>query len=110
MCGWAAPTAKPMNFIDASGKSLNMLPRNCIAAFEQLKQLLNVEGANLSGHPPFQLPLAAWQFHRSRGESAQRRLTSAPVCPPRDVKSTGTRSNPRWIAWSNGVRPKRWVR
>jgi hypothetical protein len=40
--------AKPMNFIDASGKSLNMLPRNSIAAFEEIKQLLDVEGANLA--------------------------------------------------------------
>lgn len=38
-----------MNFIDASGKSLNMLPRNSVAAFEQLKQLLDTEGANLAG-------------------------------------------------------------
>lgn len=41
-------SAKPMNFIDASGKSLNMLPRNDITAFEQLKQLLDVEGSNLA--------------------------------------------------------------
>jgi hypothetical protein len=42
-------SAKAMNFVDASGKSLNMLPRNSIAAFEQLKQLLDMEGANLAG-------------------------------------------------------------
>jgi hypothetical protein len=42
-------SAKPMKFVDASGKSLNMLPRDSIAAFEQLKQLLDVEGANLAG-------------------------------------------------------------
>jgi hypothetical protein len=42
-------SAKPMSFPDASGKSLNMLPRNSIAAFEQLKQLLDVEGTNLAG-------------------------------------------------------------
>jgi hypothetical protein len=41
-------SAKPMNFIDASGRSLNMLPRNSVAAFEELKQLLDVEGANLA--------------------------------------------------------------
>lgn len=41
-------SARPMNFVDASGKSLNMLPRNTIAAFEQLKQLLDVEAANLA--------------------------------------------------------------
>jgi hypothetical protein len=40
-------SAKPMKFVDASGKSLNMLPRDGIAAFEQLKQLLDVEGTNL---------------------------------------------------------------
>jgi hypothetical protein len=40
-------SAKPMDFVDASGKSLNMLPRDDIAAFEQLKQLLDVEGSNL---------------------------------------------------------------
>jgi hypothetical protein len=41
-------SAKPMAFVDASGKSLNMLPRNSIAAFEQLKQLLDVEGTTLA--------------------------------------------------------------
>jgi hypothetical protein len=41
-------SAKPMSFHDASGKSLNMLPRKSIAAFEQLKQLLDVEQANLA--------------------------------------------------------------
>lgn len=41
-------TASPMVFPDASGKSLNMLPRNTIAAFEQLKQLLDAERANLA--------------------------------------------------------------
>lgn len=41
-------SAKPMNFVDASGKSLNMLPRNTVAAFEQIKQLLDVEGTTLA--------------------------------------------------------------
>ncbi len=41
-------SAKPMSFPDASGKSLDMLPRNSIAAFEQLKQLLDAEGTNLA--------------------------------------------------------------
>lgn len=41
-------SAKTMNFPDASGKSLNMLPRNSIAAFEELKQLVDVEGDNLA--------------------------------------------------------------
>jgi hypothetical protein len=41
-------SAKPMSFPDASGKSLDMLPRNSLAAFEQLKQLLDVEGAHLA--------------------------------------------------------------
>jgi hypothetical protein len=41
-------SAKPMKFIDASGKSLNMLPRHSVAAFEQLKQLLDAEGSNLA--------------------------------------------------------------
>jgi hypothetical protein len=41
-------SAKPMNFVDASGKSLNMLPRNSAAAFEELKQLVDVEGVNLA--------------------------------------------------------------
>ena len=40
--------AKPMSFPDASGKSLDMLPRSSLAAFEQLKQLLDVEGADLA--------------------------------------------------------------
>ncbi len=41
-------SAKAMNFPNASGKSLNMLPRNSVAAFEELKQLLDVEGDNLA--------------------------------------------------------------
>lgn len=41
-------SAKPMSFPDASGKSLNMLPRDSIEAFGQLQQLLDVEGANLA--------------------------------------------------------------
>ena len=41
-------SARPMSFPDASGKSLSMLPRNGVAAFEQLKQLLDIEGANLA--------------------------------------------------------------
>jgi hypothetical protein len=41
-------SAKPMSFPDASGKSLNMLPASSIAAFEQLKELLDAEGANLA--------------------------------------------------------------
>jgi hypothetical protein len=41
-------SAKPMNFADASGKSLNMLPRDSIAAFEQIKALLDVEGTLLA--------------------------------------------------------------
>ena len=41
-------SAKPMNFPDASGKSPDMLPRNSITAFEQLKQLLDVERTNLA--------------------------------------------------------------
>jgi hypothetical protein len=42
-------TAKPMTFLDASGKSLNMLPRSDISAFTQLKALLDVEGPCLPG-------------------------------------------------------------
>jgi hypothetical protein len=42
-------TAKPMEFPDASGKSLNMLPRSDISAFRQLKELLDVEGPHLAG-------------------------------------------------------------
>ena len=72
MCGWAAPTAKPMNFIDASGKSLNMLPRNCIAAFEQLKQLLNVEGANLAD-----ILLSSYLSLRGSFTEAEERVLSA---------------------------------
>lgn len=41
-------SAKPLSFPDASGKSLNMLPRNSFAAFEQLKQLLDVERTALA--------------------------------------------------------------
>lgn len=49
--------AKAMTFIDASGKSLNMLPRSDIAAFEQLKQVLDAEGSNL-GDPDWRGMLA----------------------------------------------------
>ncbi|MDW9568439.1 DUF1254 domain-containing protein [Sinorhizobium meliloti] len=41
-------TAKPMEFPDASGRSLNMLPRADVSAFEQIKSLLDVEGAVLA--------------------------------------------------------------
>ncbi len=41
-------SAKAMEFPDASGKSLNMLPRSDIAAFEQIKSLLDVEGSGLA--------------------------------------------------------------
>ncbi|WP_191577259.1 DUF1254 domain-containing protein [Achromobacter insolitus] len=39
--------AKPMQFPDASGRELNMLPRSDIEAFNQLKRLLDEEGENL---------------------------------------------------------------
>ena len=41
--------ARAMEFPDASGKSLNMLPRSDFSAFEQLKNLLDVEGTYLAG-------------------------------------------------------------
>jgi hypothetical protein len=40
--------AKAMQFVDASGKSLDMLPRDDIAAFEQLKALWDIEGTHLA--------------------------------------------------------------
>jgi hypothetical protein len=40
--------AKPMEFPNASGKSLNMLPRSDATAFEHLKSLLDVEGTGLA--------------------------------------------------------------
>ncbi|WP_069096228.1 DUF1214 domain-containing protein [Methyloligella halotolerans] len=42
-------SAKPMEFPDASGKQLNMLPSNDAAAFDQLKQIVDDEGTNLAG-------------------------------------------------------------
>jgi hypothetical protein len=42
-------SAKPMQFHNASGKSLNMLPRSDSSAFIQLKALLDVEGTLLAG-------------------------------------------------------------
>ena len=42
-------TAKPMTFHEGSGQSLNMLPRSDASAFEQLKELLDVEGSHLAG-------------------------------------------------------------
>ena len=41
-------TAKAMEFPDASGKSLNMLPRSDASAFQQIKDLLDTEGAALA--------------------------------------------------------------
>jgi hypothetical protein len=40
---------RAMEFPDASGKSINMLPRSDISAFKQLKDLLDVEGTYLAG-------------------------------------------------------------
>ena len=42
-------SAKPMAFHEGSGQSLNMLPRSDASAFEQLKELLDVEGSHLAG-------------------------------------------------------------
>lgn len=42
-------SAKPMEFPDASGMAINMLPRSDATAFEQLKYLVDTEGANLAG-------------------------------------------------------------
>ncbi|MFI7838855.1 DUF1254 domain-containing protein [Pseudomonas asiatica] len=41
--------AKAMQFPDASGRDLNMLPRSDFSAFEQLKQIVDDEGGNLTG-------------------------------------------------------------
>lgn len=41
--------AKPMEFHDASGMSIDMLPRSDASAFDQLKWLVDREGANLAG-------------------------------------------------------------
>lgn len=41
-------SAKPMAFHDASGMSLDMLPRSDARAFDELKQLVDSEGANLA--------------------------------------------------------------
>jgi hypothetical protein len=40
--------AKPMQYPDASGVPVNMLPRDDASAFDQLKQLLDGEGADLA--------------------------------------------------------------
>jgi hypothetical protein len=44
-----AAERKPMQFPNASGVPANMLPRSDIAAFEQLKWLVDREGRNLAG-------------------------------------------------------------
>jgi hypothetical protein len=44
----AAGSAKPMAYPDASGVPVNMLPRNDASAFDQLKALVDSEGANLA--------------------------------------------------------------
>jgi hypothetical protein len=40
--------AKPMQFPDGSGVSVNMLPRDDASAFDQLKALVDTEGENLA--------------------------------------------------------------
>jgi hypothetical protein len=42
-------SAKPMEFHDASGMSIDMLPRADARAFDELKWLVDSEGANLAG-------------------------------------------------------------
>jgi hypothetical protein len=44
----AKETAKPMKFPDASGVPANMLPRSDASAFDQLKRLIEGEGAHLA--------------------------------------------------------------
>ena len=44
----AKPSAKPMQFPDASGVPANMLPVSDGSAFDQLKRLVDSEGANLA--------------------------------------------------------------
>jgi hypothetical protein len=41
--------AKPMKYPDGSGVPVNMLPRSDSSAFDQLKKLVDSEGANLAG-------------------------------------------------------------
>src|SRR6188768_3834755 len=41
--------AKPMKYPDGSGVPVNMLPRSDSSAFDQLKKLVDGEGANLAG-------------------------------------------------------------
>lgn len=41
--------AKPMEFPDGSGQSINMLPRRDASAFDQLKYLVDTESTNLAG-------------------------------------------------------------
>jgi len=41
-------SAKPMQFPDASGVPVNMLPRDDASAFDQLKALVDTEGSNLA--------------------------------------------------------------
>ena len=41
--------AKPMEFPDGSGMEIDMLPRRDVEAFEQLKTIVDDEGANLAG-------------------------------------------------------------
>ena len=41
-------SAKPMDFPDASGVPVNLLPRSDASAFDQLKRLLDSEGENLA--------------------------------------------------------------
>lgn len=42
-------SAAKMKFYDASGKPHNMLPRDDLAAYKQLKYLVDTEGSNLTG-------------------------------------------------------------
>jgi hypothetical protein len=44
-----SPSSKPMEYPDASGKPVNLLPLSNVSAFDELKKLVDSEGANLGG-------------------------------------------------------------
>jgi hypothetical protein len=44
-----SPSSKPMEYPDASGKPVNLLPLSNVSAFDELTKLVDSEGANLGG-------------------------------------------------------------
>ena len=76
-------SAKPMTFHDASGRSLDMLPRSNAKAFDELKWLVDSEGADLAG-PDWLGMLAGTRHRRGQAVHAGRGDPRHPRCGRED--------------------------